>query len=554
MMAPSSSEAPLRTLDAVVVGAGFSGLYMLHRLRSMGLATLVLEKGSGVGGTWFWNRYPGARCDIESIDYSYSFDADLVREWQWSERYAAQPEILRYLEHVADRFDLRRDIRFDTRVASAVFDEDDGRWIVTTDDGDRYLARYCVMATGNLSSVKRPDIPGLDDFAGEWIHTAEWPREGVDFGGKRVAVIGTGSTGIQVVPRIAEQADHLYVFQRTPNYSMPAHNRPLDPDEFRGLVEHYPERRRLARESDAGVPLAPPERSALEVDAAERERVYTAGWKRGGISALSSAFNDFFVDERANATAQEFARDRIREIVRDPAVAEKLLPTHHIGTKRTCTDTGYFEVYNRDEVELVDVRSAPIEAITPDGIRTSEAEYPCDLIVFAIGFDAMTGALAEVDIRGRGDVPLREAWSAGPRTLLGIATAGFPNLFLVTGPGSPSVLSNMVLSIEQHVEWIADCVGYLRDHGYDRIEATVEAQDAWVEHVNELAQATLYPQATSWYLGANIPGKPRVFMPYVGGCGTYRRECDRVASAGYSGFMLGSAPAQAKSDREEATA
>lgn len=535
--------------DLIIVGAGFAGMYtMIHAVRA-GLDVLGIEAGDDVGGTWYWNRYPGARCDVESIDYSYSFDEDLLREWQWSERYAAQPEILRYLEHVADRFDLRRDIRFDTRVASAVYDDGDGLWTVTTDTGERYAARYCVMATGNLSTVKRPDIPGLDDFAGEWIHTAEWPREGVDFRGKRVACIGTGSTGIQVIPRIAEQADHLYVFQRTPNYSMPAHNRPLDPDELRELLEHYPERRRVALESDAGVPLAPPERSALEVDAAERERAYEAGWKRGGISALSNAFNDFFVDEQANATAQEFARARIREIVDDPVVAEKLLPTHHIGTKRTCTDTGYFEVYNRDGVELVDVRSAPIEAITPHGIRTSEREYPCDLIVFAIGFDAMTGALAEVDIRGRGGVALSEAWAAGPRTLLGIATAGFPNLFFVTGPGSPSVLSNMVLSIEQHVEWIADCIGFLRDHGYDRVEATVEAQDAWVEHVNELAQATLYPQATSWYLGANIPGKPRVFMPYVGGCGTYRQECDRVASAGYAGFTLG---APTRSDSEDA--
>jgi cation diffusion facilitator CzcD-associated flavoprotein CzcO len=528
-----------RDLDAVIVGAGFSGLYMLYRLRGMGLSALVLERGGGVGGTWYWNRYPGARCDIESMDYSYSFSHELEQEWEWTERYATQPEILRYLEHVADRFDLRRDIRFHTRVTAAHYYEDSNRWEVTTEDGDRLRARYCVMATGNLSSVKRPDFPGLDSFEGEWHHTAEWPHEGVDFSGRRVGVIGTGSTAIQVIPQVAEHADHLYVFQRTANFSMPAQNRPLDPEEQRRIKARYAERRRLSRESEPGIPVLPPERATFEVTAEERQRTYEAGWRRGGINALSGAFTDFFTDRQANETAAEFTREKIRQVVRDPGVAEALAPRlNPIGTKRTCVDIGYFATYNRDNVELVDVRRAPIIAITPRGIRTQDREYEVDDIVFAIGFDAMTGALREIDIRGVDGQALRDKWAEGPRTYLGIACAGFPNLFMITGPGSPSVLSNMVISIEQHVDWIADCIAYARERGADRIEATVEAEDAWVDHVNELADATLYPLANSWYVGANIPGKPRVFMPYVGGVGAYRRVCDEVAARDYEGFSL----------------
>jgi cyclohexanone monooxygenase len=526
-------------VDALVVGAGFSGLYMLHRLRAAGLSAVVVERGAGVGGTWYWNRYPGARCDIESIDYAYSFSRELLEDWTWTERYAAQPEILRYLEHVADRFDLRRDIRLQTTVVAARFDEDDDAWAITTDDGDTCTARFLVLAAGNLTEVRRPDIPGLDAFEGRWLHTARWPNEGVELAGRRVALIGTGSTGIQLLPRLAEQAEHVHVFQRTPNYSMPAHNRPLRPEELRAAIAGYDERRRLARESDAGVPVAPPSRSALEVGAEERRRLYEAGWERGGINALSYAFTDFFTDPQANRTAQDFAREHIREIVRDPEVAEALCPSHTIGTKRTCVDTGYFETYNRDNVTLVDVRRSPIERLSARGVVTADAEYPVDLLVFATGFDAMTGAVLAIDIRGRGGVSLREHWAAGPRTLLGLAVAGFPNMFLVTGPGSPSVLSNMVVSIEQHVDWIADCIEHLRDHGIDRIEAGAEAEAAWVAHVDALAQATLYPQASSWYVGANVPGKPRVFMPYVGGVGRYRRECEEVAARGYEGFVVG---------------
>jgi cation diffusion facilitator CzcD-associated flavoprotein CzcO len=530
--------SPPTELDAVVVGAGFSGLYMLHKLRGLGLRIRVLENGGGVGGTWFWNRYPGARCDIESIDYAYSFSDELLEEWEWSERYATQPEILRYLNHVADRFDLRRDIQLNTRVVRAHYDEQTDRWVVATDAGERFLAQFCIMAVGCLSSVKRPDFGGLDTFEGQWFHTAQWPQDGVDFTGRRVAVIGTGSTGIQAIPQIAEQAAQLYVFQRTPNYSMPAQNRPMAPQAFRELLRDFPARRREAELSDAGVPTAPPEKSALEVTPAERQRMYEAGWQRGGINALSYAFTDFFTSEEANATAQEFARARIRELVRDPKVADALSPRHHIGTKRTCVDISYYETYNRDNVELVNIRNAPILEITPNGVRTTEREYLVDRLVFAIGFDAITGALLEMDVRGRGGLELRQKWAGGPRTYLGLAVAGMPNLFFITGPGSPSVLSNMVVSIEQHVDWVAGAITHLRRRRLDCIEATEEAEAAWVRHVGELADATLYPQASSWYVGANIPGKPRVFMPYVAGCGRYRRECEGVVERGYAGFAL----------------
>jgi cation diffusion facilitator CzcD-associated flavoprotein CzcO len=526
-------------LDVAVVGAGFAGLYMLYRLRGLGLGARVFERGADVGGTWFWNRYPGARCDIESVDYCYSFSGELLAGWTWTERYATQPEILRYLHHVADRFDLRRDIQCHTRVTSVRYEDSKNRWLVSTDAGEVVAARHCVLAVGNLSSVKRPDLAGLESFRGEWHHTAQWPADGVDFGGQRVGIVGTGSTAIQAVPQIAKQAAEVCVFQRTPNYSMPAQNRPLPPGELREVLRGYGERRRAAQQSDAGVPVAAPQRSALEVGPEERRRMYEAGWQRGGINALSYAFTDFFTDERANVTAQEFAREKIRQIVRDRAVAEALCPTHHIGTKRTCVDIGYFETYNRDQVHLVDVRASPVTTVTPRGLATTTGEYGLDVIVFAIGFDAITGALLEIDIRGRDGLSLAEKWSQGPRSYLGLCMAGFPNLFMITGPGSPSVLSNMVVSIEQHVDWITDCLAYLEGRGLDRIEASAEAEDAWGRHVGELADATLYPRATSWYVGANIPGKPRVFLPYVGGCGNYRRECEEVVEGGYGGFVLG---------------
>ncbi|NJC73069.1 NAD(P)/FAD-dependent oxidoreductase [Planosporangium thailandense] len=535
----TQSSTPADRIDVVIVGAGFSGLYMLHRLRGLGMTARVIERAHGVGGTWYWNRYPGARCDIESLDYCYSFDEDLVQEWRWSERYATQPEILRYLEHVADRFDLRRDITFGTSVVAADWDESRNVWMLRCDTGETVTATYCVMATGCLSTTKKPDFPGLSTFRGQWYHTGQWPHEPVDFSGKTVAVVGTGSSAIQAIPQIAKQAERLYVLQRTPNYSMPAQNRLLSADEVREALRDFRERRRLCEESEAGTPLAPPTLATYEVPPEQRSARYEEGWRRGGISSLSFAFTDFFTDEEANRQAQDFARAKIRQIVRDPKVAELLCPRHHIGTKRTCTDIGYFETYNRDNVELVDVRDNPIQEITPTGIRLSVRTIDVDVIVFAIGFDAMTGALTEIAIRGVDGQALQDKWTHGPLTLLGLQTAGFPNLFMITGPGSPSVLSNMVVSIEQHVDWVADCLAYLRDRGVDRIEATVEAEERWMRHVAELAAGTLYPRANSWYVGANIPGKPRVFMPYVAGCGQYRRECEEIVNSGYTGFVLG---------------
>jgi cation diffusion facilitator CzcD-associated flavoprotein CzcO len=538
------SRAPA-DVDVAVVGAGFAGLYMLHRLRGLGLRARVFERGPDVGGTWFWNTYPGARCDIESVDYCYSFSRCLLSEWRWTERYATQPEILSYLQHVAHRFGLRRDIEFGTCVTAVRYDEPGNRWLVSTAAGDEVSARYCVLAVGNLSAVNRPAFPGLESFRGECHHTAQWPAGGAGLAGKRVGIIGTGSTAIQALPEIAKQAERVYVFQRTPNYSMPAQNRPLPPGELDEVIRGYPERRRAAEESDAGVPVPPPQRSALEVTVQERRHLYEQGWQRGGINALSYAFTDYFTNERANFTAQEFAREKIRGIVCDPRVAQILCPTHHIGTKRTCVDIGYFETYNLPHVELVDVRSAPIAGVTPGCLVTAGGEYGLDVIVFAVGFDAITGALLEIDICGRGGQTLAARWAGGPRTYLGLCVAGFPNLFMITGPGSPGVLSNMVVSIEQHIDWISDCLAYLQERGLDRIEASAEAESAWVHHVNELANATLYPRApTAWYVGANIPGKPRVFMPYVGGCGRYRREAGEVAERGYAGFALGTASAE----------
>jgi cyclohexanone monooxygenase len=525
-------------LDVVVVGAGFSGLYLLHRLRAMGLRVRVLERAPGVGGTWHWNRYPGARCDIESVDYQYSFDPELVKEWRWKERYAAQPEILAYLEHVADRYDLRRDITFGVTVESATYDDATGTWTLATDGGKTVTTRWCVMATGNLSAVKPPDIPGLDTFDGTWLHTGEWPAEPVELEGKRVAVVGTGSSGVQTITALAPQVGRLFVLQRTPNYSMPAHNRPLEQDEWEGIVQDFAERRYLCETGDAGTPLPLPTTPAVAATPEERRARYEAGWAMGGISSLSFAYNDMFRDERSNAYAAEFAREKIRSIVKDPVVADKLCPTHHIGTKRTCTDTGYFETFNRDNVELVDLSDEPIEEIVPTGIRTSARTIDVDVIVFAIGFDAITGAMAEIDVRGRGGMPLSQAWEDGPRTYLGLQVAGFPNLFMVTGPASPSVLSNMVVSIEQHVDWIADCIAHLDALGLSTIEATEAAEAAWAEHVNAAARRTVFLSCNSWYLGANIPGKPRMFMPLAGGFPQYAERCAQVARSGYEGFAL----------------
>jgi cation diffusion facilitator CzcD-associated flavoprotein CzcO len=526
--------------DAVVVGAGFSGLYMLHKLRQIGLSALVIEEGNDVGGTWYWNRYPGARCDSESHYYSYSFSPELEQEWEWSSKYPEQPEILSYLQHVADRFDLRRDILFGTRVTGAGFDEDAARWGIQTDGGTRFSARYLITAVGCLSAGQIPDIPGRDAFAGEWYHTGRWPHEWVDVSGKRVGVIGTGATGIQIIPVVAEQAEHLYVFQRTPNFSIPARNAPLDAEETRRVKARYRELREHSRASFAGMPFDPIERSALSVSPEERDATYERLWEVGGFRFLFEGFNDLLFDKASNDTAAEFIRRKIRETVHDPAVAERLCPSSYpFGTKRPPLNTAYFETFNRDNVTLVDIRSHPVTEITPDGVRTTVGDYELDVMIFATGFDAMTGALLNMGIRGRSGLSLAEKWADGPRSYLGLAVNGFPNLFTITGPGSPSVLSNMPVSIEQHVEWIADCLAHLEAEGAELIEARPEAEAGWVEHVNQVADSTLFPLADSWYVGANIPGKPRVFMPYVGGVGPYRKICDDVAAKGYEGFALG---------------
>jgi cyclohexanone monooxygenase len=529
-----------RQFDLVIVGAGFAGLYMLYRARQLGLHAVVIEKGSEVGGTWYWNRYPGARCDIESVDYCYSFSPELVQEWDWTERYAGQPEILAYLQHVADRFDLRDDILFDRTLVQAEWDEGERSWTLRFDDGSHMGGTHVVMATGNLSATKPPAFDGLDDFKGEWFHTGVWPHHPVGWTDRRVAVIGTGSSGIQVITEVATLAQHLTVLQRTPNYSMPAHNRPIIAGELAEVRATFDERRRACQLSDAGTPLPPPTQSAHEVTDDQRRARFEEGWQRGGISSLSGGYTDFFTDEQSNLWAQEFAREKIREIVADQIVADRLSPHHHIGTKRTATDTGYFETYNRANVDLVDVRDDPISHIEESGVRLESGRLvQVDVIVFAIGFDAMTGALADIDIRGTDGLTLEAAWAHGPRTYLGLQTAGFPNLFMITGPQSPSVLSNMVISIEQHVEFIADCLAYLRGRDLDRIEASEAAQERWVAHTRELAEGTLYLRTSSWYLGANIPGKPRVFMPYVGGCARYRKECETVVENSYRGFLLG---------------
>jgi cyclohexanone monooxygenase len=523
--------------DVVIVGAGFAGMYMLHRVREMGLSARVFEAGSGVGGTWYWNRYPGARCDVESVQYSYQFSDALQQEWDWTERYATQPEILRYANHVADRFDLRRDIQFDTRVKAAAFDEAAGQWVIDVSDGTRVAATFCIMATGCLSSTNTPKFKGLDRFGGDRYHTGQWPHEEVDFTGQRVGIIGTGSSAIQSIPLIAQQAAHLFVFQRTPHYTVPAHNAPLDPNFRRAVKADYAAMRNRARQMPNGLDYRFNAASALEVTAEERRREYEARWAQGGTTFMG-AFADLLSSQAANDTAADFVRGKIRETVHDPKIAQALSPRDIIGCKRLCVDTDYWETFNRPNVTLVDVRDTPIEEITREGLKVGTRHYQLDAIVFATGFDAMTGALLKIDIRGRDGRTLEEKWREGPRTYLGLAMAGFPNLFTITGPGSPSVLTNMLPSIEQHVEWIADCLRYMREHRFRRVEPSSEAEDAWVAHVSAVAGTSLRSACSSWYIGANVPGKPRVFMPYIGGVPAYVQKCDHVAANGYEGFAL----------------
>jgi cyclohexanone monooxygenase len=526
------------SFDAVIVGAGIAGLYMLHRLRALGLSAVVIEIADGVGGTWFWNRYPGARVDIESRDYGYSFDPELEREWRWSERYAAQPELLRYINHVADRHDLRRDIRFETRVVSALFDESANRWSVATNRGEQIVARFCIMATGCLSEPKDIHFEGLDSFAGETYSTFDYPKGGVDFTGKRVGIIGTGSSAIQTITTIAPHCAHLTVFQRTPNYSVPAHNRPLTPEEQAEWDKDRADYRALAKQQPLAFWNEPTEALALETSADAREQEFERRWAYGGLR-VGGAFADVGIDLKANTLAANFAASKIRAVVKDPDTAERLTPkTYPFATKRLCVDTGYYEAFNRDTVTLVDLRETPLERITPSGIKTSTASFDCDAIIFATGFDAMTGTLAKIDIRGRGGLRLTEAWADGPVTYLGLMVAGFPNFFTITGPGSPSVLSNMIMSIEQHVDWIADCITHLAERQLSTVEASEPAAQEWVAHVAEVAEMTLYPLANSWYMGANVPGKPRVFLPYIGGFNLYVEACNAIVADGYRGFEM----------------
>jgi cation diffusion facilitator CzcD-associated flavoprotein CzcO len=529
------------TTDVIVIGAGFAGLYAVHRVAAAGLSVIALEAAPDVGGTWYWNRYPGARCDVESVDYSYSFDDALQRSWTWSERFAAQPEILAYLRHVADRFDLRRHYRFGVDVVGAIFDR--GRWHVRTLDalgaGQTYAAQFLVCATGCLSAVNRPDIPGADEFAGDVYFTAAWPREDPDLRGKSVGLIGTGSSGIQVAPILAAQAEKLVVFQRSANYTIPMPNRPWSTEEQRQIQAQYPERRRMSAYASAGTPHGTYPKNAVDADPQERIKALWQRWREGGV-LFGKTFPDQNIDLAANDIAREFVELRIREIVTDPVVATDLIPLDHpIGTKRICTDTGYYASFNRDNVRLVNLRREPIEAITGYGIRTSDATYRCDVLIFATGFDAMTGALTRVDPCGPNDVRLRDIWANGPVTFLGLMVPGMPNLFTVSGPGSPSVLANMVLHAEVQVDWVVNLVETARRLGVSEVEPRRDAAHAWTDHVAKAAEQTLFPKAaSSWYLGANIEGKKRIFMPYTGGFGNYRRQCDDVANRNYAGLVL----------------
>ena len=534
----TGAKGEAKHYDVVVVGAGFAGLYLIHLLRGKGLSVRCFEAGDGVGGTWYWNRYPGARCDVESQEYSFSFDKELECEWTWTERYSGQKEILAYLNFVADRLDLRRDIALSARVQSAIFDDNTKRWTVVASNGETAVARFCIMATGCLSAAQLPNIPGRDSFKGEIYHTGQWPHHDVDFAGKHVGVIGTGSSGIQVIPQIALTAKHLTVFQRTPNFSIPAWNKPLAPEkiaDWNANRDHY---RAKAKDSRSGILYEYATRSVFDVNDDQRLKEYEARWARGGANFVH-AFNDLFLNETANETAANFVKDKIRSRVKDPQIAETLTPNDHpIGTKRICVDTDYYETYNRENVTLVDLRKEPMTGICPEGVVLGDRTVPLDMIVFATGFDAVTGALMRIDIRGHNGLTLNEAWQDGPKSYLGIAVAGFPNLFIVTGPGSPSITTNVVMAIEQHVEWIGRCIAKLQATPESAIEARRDTQEDWVQHVRDVAAGTLFPKANSWYMGANIPGKPRVFLPYIGGLGNYTRLCNEIAQDNYRGFKF----------------
>ena len=525
-------------VDVVVVGAGFSGLYLLYRLRKAGFSTRVFERGGDVGGTWYWNRYPGARCDVESLQYSYSFDEQLQQDWHWPEKFSAQPDILAYANHVADRFNLKKDIEFNIEVKASWFDENLKTWKITTNTGEEINAQYFIMATGCISTTQIPNIKGLSDYVGNTFHTGDWPHEEVDFSGQSIAVIGTGSSGIQSIPVLAKQAKKLTVFQRTPNYSIPSQNEPMTKKYERSWKDVYSERRKEMRYSAHGSLKDLNDVPALSVDEDQRQELYTKRWAIGGTGFLGS-FNDLLTNADANYTAAEYVRQQIKRVVKDKETAEILCPrSYPIGTKRICIDTGYFETYNRENVKLVDISKKPIQRLVTDGIIVDDQLYPFDSIIFATGFDAMTGSIFNVDIKGRDGLALKEKWNAGPKTYLGLMSASFPNLFMITGPGSPSVKSNMIMSIEQHVDLVIETLLSMRRKGLSVVEPELEAENKWVDHVQEVANKTLFPQANSWYMGANIPGKPRLFMPYIGGVGAYREICEEIVANNYRGFKF----------------
>jgi len=530
------------THDAIIVGAGFAGLYAVHVLRNrMGLDVLAFDAASDVGGTWYWNCYPGARVDIESVHYSYSFDHNLQQEWHWTERFCAQPEILSYLNHVAERFDLRRSIRFNTRITSLTWDDTESLWTATTDTGETHYARYVVSGAGTLSVPKKPEFPGIEDFAGQVLMSGNWPHHQVSFDGKRVGIVGVGSSGIQAISEIAKTAGHLTVLQRTPNYATPIGNAPTDPEQEAREKADYAAIRDASRNHFLGVPYSDVQPSALAVTPEQRRQVFDDRWNRGGFRLFIDSFGDILFDKAANDTVAQYIRDRIHERVRDPRAAALLAPSGYpYGTKRPPLETDYYEAYNRPNVELVDVKANPIDAVTPRGVRLADGtEHEFDILILATGFDACTGPLLEMNVTGRGGLRLADHWADGPQTYLGLMAAGFPNLFMITGPQSPSVLYNMPLAIEDHVDLSAAAIAYLRERDLDVIEPTPEAERAWVAHTNELAQATLLPDSpTSWYMGNNIPGKPRRVLVYLGGAPAYRAKCDEVAAAAWDGFIL----------------
>ena len=537
MTQAAQQQSVLRELDVVIVGAGFAGLYLIHILRKRGFSVRAFEAGSDVGGTWYWNRYPGCRVDTVSMEYSYQFSEDLQQDWEWSEKYATQPELLRYARHVAERFDLRKDIQFQTRVTAATFNERTARWTVETDRGERISAQYFVLATGILSAPNLPPFEGLDSFQGDFYHTGKWPHEPVDFSARRVGIVGTGSSGCQAIPLIAEQAAQVTVFQRTPNYVIPAHNESLKPEVVQGIKRSYPEFRQRNKTFPFAFSFISDGKSALEVSPEERERIYEEAWARGGLMFMG-IFNDILVNAEANATAQDFFRRKLKSIIKDQTAADALMPDFALGCKRLVVGTDYYETYNRANVSLVNVKHTPIERITPTGMRVAGQEHELDAIVFATGFDAIAGPILNIDIRGRGGVAMRDKWARGPSCYLGVMPAGFPNLFTVTGPGSPSVLSNVVKSIEQHVDFIADCVTKMRDAGRNIIEPLEEAEQAWVLHVDDIASRSVFKSCNSWYLGSNIPGKPRVFTAYIG-WPQYAAELAEIVEDDYRGFVIG---------------